>query len=139
MGLQKHDIGKTLPSIEPWPRKEILKLHDGLTKDQSALAVQMRIGKIGLRHFLYGRKASGIDSLRCECRGGHQTVEHVLFACRKHAAMRRGYWDKERRKALWGLLKLKNILPESGSLKMEGGELHERNRALRSIQGLSNR
>ena len=108
---------KTLRNIEPWPRRGILKLHENLTKEQSAIAVQMRTGKIGLRQFLYSRKVPGIDSAICECRGGHQTVEHVLIACRKYRAERRGFWDQEKGKVAWGELQLKKILTEPDSLK----------------------
>ena len=78
-------------NIEPWPIKGILKLHESLTEKQSAIAVQMRTGKIGLRQFLYNREVPGIDSPLYDCGGGHQTVKHVLFACRRYSAKRRGY------------------------------------------------
>jgi hypothetical protein len=48
------EAGRGLYALQPTPKKTVLKLHDGLTKDLSALAVQMRTGKIGLRLFLPG-------------------------------------------------------------------------------------
>ena len=88
-----------------------------MTKEQSAIAVQMRTGKIGLRQFLYNRKVPGIDGPECGCGGGHQTVKHILFNCRKYSGRRREYWDQERRKAAWGVLQLRTILTAPGSLK----------------------
>ena len=117
MMWQDHHVGSTLRNIEPKPRKGILRLHDDLSKEQSAIAVQMRTGKIGLRQFLHRRKVPDIDSPMCGCREGQQTVHHILFDCRKYRTMRRGYWDEEKREAPWGRLELRNILTTPGGLK----------------------
>jgi ribonuclease HI len=94
--------GRGLYALEPKPRKNILKLHDKLPKKLSALAVQIRTGKIGLRLFLYRRGVPGIDTERCQCRQGPQTVEHVLFNCRKYSALRRGLWKEEMKSDVGG-------------------------------------
>lgn len=67
----------------PRPNKKVLHLHEGLTKRQSALLVQLRTEKIGLRDFLFTQKVLGITSSRCQCGERQQTVAHVLLCCRK--------------------------------------------------------
>jgi hypothetical protein len=44
---------------DPPPTKQVLKLHKGLRKAESALLVQARIG---LAKFLYSRKVPGVDT-----------------------------------------------------------------------------
>ena len=44
--------GRALHELEPSPNRGIVKLHLGLTKELSALVIQMRTGKIGLRTFV---------------------------------------------------------------------------------------
>ena len=44
--------GRTSYRYTPKPTKKVLRLHDGLSKRQSALLVQLRTEKIGLRDFL---------------------------------------------------------------------------------------
>ena len=85
--------------LEPSPRRGIVKLHLGLTKELSSLVIQMRTGKIGLREFLFQRKVPGITDGRCTCRQGTQTVKHVLLECRLYNQMRRGLWIEESKKA----------------------------------------
>ena len=109
--------GRELFHIEPTPRKAILGLHDGLTKELSSLAVHLRTKKIGLRQFLHRRKVPGYDSPRCGCRVGDQTVEHVLLHCSEHRELRRDLWTKEKNKAPWNELRLKHILTNPSSLK----------------------
>jgi hypothetical protein len=40
----------------------VLQLHEGLTKRQSAILVQLRTEKLGLRDFLFRRKVPDIQS-----------------------------------------------------------------------------
>lgn len=91
MMWQDHHVGSTLRNIKSRPRKGILRLHDDLSKKQSAIAMQMRIEKINLRQFLHRRKMPDINSLMCGCRKKQQIVHHILFECRKYRTMRRGY------------------------------------------------
>ena len=80
------------------PRLQVcLPLHDKLNKRLSAIAIQLRTAKIGLKAFLYSRKA--VESPSCPCRRGRQTVKHVLFECSKLKELRRGLWTDEVRKA----------------------------------------
>jgi ribonuclease HI len=73
----------------PQPGHKILRLHQGLRKWQSALLIQMRTEKIGLRDFLFKRKVPGFDDPECECGHGRQTVDHILRQCRLHHNVRR--------------------------------------------------
>jgi len=113
----KDQTGRGLYALQSTPKKAVLKLHNGLTKDLSALAVQMRTGKIGLRVFLFRRKVLDTETERCQCRQAPQTVEHILFTCRKYANLRRNMWKEERKRKTWGELSLKTVLTNPHSLK----------------------
>jgi ribonuclease HI len=63
------------------PSKRILDLHRSLPKNKSSLVIQMRTEKIGLQAFLKARGVPGIETGRCPCRVGLQTVKHVLLEC----------------------------------------------------------
>jgi hypothetical protein len=75
--------GRSTYRYTPIPDKKILQLHNGLTKRESALLVQLRTEKIGLNDFLFNRKVPGILDPMCPCREGRQTVRHVLLTCRR--------------------------------------------------------
>jgi len=113
----KDQAGRGLYALQSTPKKAVLKLQNGLTKDLSALAVQMRTGKIGLRVFLFRRKVPDTETERCQCRQAPQTVEHILFTCRKYANLRRNMWKEERKRKTWGELNLKTVLTNPHSLK----------------------
>jgi len=113
----KDETGRGLYALQSNPKKSVLKLHDGLTKDLSALAVQMRTGKIGLRLFLFRRRVPNIETERCQCRQAPQTVKHILFTCRKYVDLRRNLWKEEKKRKTWGELSLKAILTNPHSLK----------------------
>ncbi|KAK4069807.1 hypothetical protein Purlil1_13645 [Purpureocillium lilacinum] len=72
----------------PKPTKKVLRLHDGLSKRQSALLVQLRTEKIGLDDFLFNRRVPDATKANCLCREGRQTVSHVLLRCRKYRQLR---------------------------------------------------
>lgn len=55
-----------------------LKKHEGLTKAQSSLLSQARIGDIGLRDYLFARNVPGVPTPYCECGEGRETVEHLV-------------------------------------------------------------
>lgn len=63
--------------------------HRGLRKAESSIAVQLRSGKNGLRHFLYKAKVPGVDSARCSCGWGKQDAKHILLYCPKLSSTRR--------------------------------------------------
>jgi hypothetical protein len=67
---------------------KVLQLHQGLTKRESALLIQLRTEKIGLNDFLFNRRVPDVTSSRCECGERRQTVAHVLLRCRKYKDLR---------------------------------------------------
>ncbi|KAK4071132.1 hypothetical protein Purlil1_13494 [Purpureocillium lilacinum] len=81
--------GRTSYRYTPRPNKKVLRLHDGLSKRQSALLVQLRTEKIGLKDFLFNRRVPDATDANCPCREGRQTVSHVLLRCRKYRQLRR--------------------------------------------------
>jgi ribonuclease HI len=72
----------------PRPTKKVLQLHEGLSKRESALLVQLRTEKIGLKDFLFNRRVPGVTSPRCECGERRQTVAHILLSCRTYRNLR---------------------------------------------------
>ncbi|XMA13648.1 hypothetical protein WAI453_006439 [Rhynchosporium graminicola] len=81
--------GRTTFKHTPQPSHKILRLYHGLKKWQSALLIQMRTEKIGLRDFLWKRRVPGVDDPGCDCGEGRQTVDHILLRCRKYNDVRR--------------------------------------------------
>ena len=102
--------GGELRTICPKPTKKVLKIHKGLRKAVSALIVQMRTEKIGLRKFLHSRKVLGFDSPECPCRRGAQTAKLLLVECRIHVEKRNRTWEKERRKVAFGRISWEEML-----------------------------
>jgi hypothetical protein len=105
--------GRDLFRIAPTPSKEVLKLHQGLSKPLSSILVQMRTGRIGLHHYLHSRNVPDIEDNRCGCGQGPQTVAHVLLNCRRYTQLRNELWiedDKEGRKKRISTTSLKEIL-----------------------------
>lgn len=72
--------GRHLFELTPSPTKNVLKTHKGLHRALSTIIVQMRTGKIGLRHYLYRRGVPEFPDDGCSCGRGSQTTRHVLFA-----------------------------------------------------------
>src|SRR3989440_8933199 len=71
------------------PTRKVLRLHKGLSKARSSIAVQLRSGKTGLAAFLHQRKEPGFSSPDCSCGGGRETPKHVMIHCIKHSEARR--------------------------------------------------
>ena len=63
------------------PNNTSLKLYKELKKAESSVLFQARTGRIGLRKFLASARVPEIESGECLCRGGLETVEHVLLYC----------------------------------------------------------
>ena len=76
---RKETKGRATYRHTPVPTKKILQLHEGLSKRESALLVQLRTEKIGLKDFLFQRKMPDVPSPRCECGERRQTVAHILL------------------------------------------------------------
>jgi ribonuclease HI/exonuclease III len=85
---RKETKGRASFRNTPAPTKRVLKLHKGLKKRNSALLVQLRTEKIGLRDFLYSRNVPDIASSQCDCGAIRQTVAHVLLHCRTYNDLR---------------------------------------------------
>jgi ribonuclease HI/endonuclease/exonuclease/phosphatase family metal-dependent hydrolase len=81
--------GKTLREILPIIHKRSLKLHDGLSKAESSVVSQARMGKIALRDYL--SKIGRADTNLCSC-GESQTVKHILLSCPNHEELRQKVW-----------------------------------------------
>ncbi|CCF40032.1 zinc knuckle [Colletotrichum higginsianum] len=81
--------GRTTFRYTPRPTKKVLQLHEGLSKRQSSILVQMRTEKIGLKDFLFNRRVPDATDANCPCREGRQTVSHILLRCRRHRQLRR--------------------------------------------------
>ena len=94
--------GRELHAICPKPTKKTLEIHRGLCKAASALIVQMRTEKIGLKKFLHSRKVPGFDSPECPCRRGLQSAKRLLVECHLHTQKRNRIWEKDRRKVAFG-------------------------------------
>jgi len=56
------------------------RLHEGGSKEESSLMVQLRTEKLGLRGLLAQRRVPGI-SPECECGEVVQIPKHVILAC----------------------------------------------------------
>jgi ribonuclease HI/uncharacterized protein YchJ len=88
--------GRKLHRICPEPTSKVLLLHKSVPRPFSSLIVQMRTAKIGLRQFLYLRKVPDVDDDKCGCKGGSQTVRHILFSCPLYRELRQETWGRER-------------------------------------------
>jgi delta 1-pyrroline-5-carboxylate dehydrogenase len=60
--------GKATRRHTPKPTKKVLQLHSDLNRSESALLVEMRTEKIGLKDFLFSRRVPGVPDPRCDCR-----------------------------------------------------------------------
>lgn len=75
------DKGRATYRHTPMPTKKVLQLHEGLSKRESSVLVQLRTGKIGLNDFLFTRKVPEVTSPACPCGERRQTVAHILLRC----------------------------------------------------------
>lgn len=74
------------------PTRKVLELWKDLSKPHTAIAIQMRTQRIGLRHFLY--KINAAESDRCSCQEGSQTSRHVLLQCSLYTDLRGAMLDR---------------------------------------------
>ncbi len=88
----------------------MLEIHRGLRKAGSALIVQMRTEKIGLKRFLHSRKVPGFDSPECPCRQGLQSAKHLLVECRLHTQKNNRIWEDNRKKVAFGRISWEEML-----------------------------
>jgi hypothetical protein len=57
---------------------DILKLHEGLRKAESSLAIQLRMGTNGLDAYLFHARVPSESSPLCSCGRERQTAKHVI-------------------------------------------------------------
>ena len=68
-----------------------LKRHEGLTKAESSLLIQIRTGDIGLRDFLFKRRVPEVLIPYCECGEGREIAGHLVVWCLSPPLIRR--WE----------------------------------------------
>lgn len=79
--------------LMPILAKKVLRIHRGLPRALRTVKIQMRTGKIGLRHYLYQRGVPDIQDGNCRCGRATQTVRHVL-TCPLFRNLREQYLTK---------------------------------------------
>jgi hypothetical protein len=79
---------KALPTqtqLRPALGTDVLKLHEGLQKAESSLAIQLRMGTNVLDAFLFQARVPFVYSPLCSCGRGWQTAKHVPIFHPKYA------------------------------------------------------
>jgi hypothetical protein len=71
--------GRRVYELTPTPIKKVLRVHQGLHQALSTAIIQLRTGKIGLRHYLYQQGVLNVPDADCQCGKATQTVQHVLL------------------------------------------------------------
>lgn len=69
------------------------KLHQGLGKAESSLAIQLRTEKIGLVAFLHARRVPDVFSPACQCGWRRQDPKHVVIFCLERAYNRQNLYE----------------------------------------------
>jgi hypothetical protein len=72
-----------------------LKLHEGLWKAESLLAIQLRTGTNGLDAFLFQARVPSVPSPICSCGRVRQTAKHVLIFYPRRAEARHELRDEQ--------------------------------------------
>jgi hypothetical protein len=80
--------GRGVVSEDTRPTKQMLKLHKGLQKAESALLTQARTWRIGLAKFPHKRGVPGFTTATCQCRAGYGTPRHMALYCIYEAGRR---------------------------------------------------
>ncbi len=80
--------------VEAPPGTDVLKLHEGLRKAESSLAIQLRTGTNGLDAFLFQARVPSVLSPLCGCGRGRQTAKHVLIFSPRYAWARHELRDE---------------------------------------------
>jgi len=73
--------GTAPADIEPDFTEAVLDKHHGLWKHESSLLVQIRTEKIGLRAFLFQRRAQDAVTPLCRCGQSPETPTHLAIFC----------------------------------------------------------
>ena len=67
---------------------EAAKLYQNMPKAKASLAIQIRMGKIGLAAFLHEMRVPEYPTPICPCGEGTRTVKRVILTCRTHERQR---------------------------------------------------
>ena len=97
------------------------KLHQGLCKAESSLAIQLRTEKIGLSAFLHARKVPDVVSPACQCGWRHQDPEQVVISCPERARHRRRLYDAAGTDRYHEILSTGKGAPRGGQMGHERG------------------
>jgi hypothetical protein len=82
--------------VEAPPGTDVLKLHEGLRKAESSLAIQLRMGTNGLDAFLFQARLSSVLSHLCSYGKRRQTARHILIFCARYAWARHELKEEHR-------------------------------------------
>ena len=69
------------------------KLHQGLRKAESSVAIQLRTEKVGFAAFLHARRVPDVVSPACQCGWRQQDPKHIIIFCPNHAHNRRSLYE----------------------------------------------
>jgi hypothetical protein len=72
-----------------------MKLHEGLWKVDSSLAIQLRTGTNSLDAFLFQARVPSVTPSLCSCGRGQQMAKHILIFCSRHAGVQHKLRDEQ--------------------------------------------
>ena len=120
----------TVPALRKTPAHEPKlstrkKLHQGLRKAESSVAVQLRTEKVGFAAFLHERKVPGVLSPACGCGWRRQDPKHIIIFCPNHAATRNRLYEEAGTRHYKEILATKRGLRAVAGWIMREGLLHQ--------------
>jgi hypothetical protein len=81
--------------VEAPPGTDVLKLHEGLRKAESWLAIQLKTGTNGLDAFLFQARVLSVPSPLCSCGRGRQMAKHILIFSPKYEGAQHELRDEQ--------------------------------------------
>lgn len=101
------------------------KLHEGLCKAESSLAIQLQTEKIGFAAFFYKRRVPGVLSLVCQCGWRRQDLKHVIIFCPGHVLARGRLFEEAGTRQYSEMLSKEKSLKVVARWAMREGLLHQ--------------
>ena len=101
------------------------KLHQGLRKAESSLAIQLRTGKVGFAAFLHARRVPDVLSPACQCGWRRQDPKHVIVFCPNHALTRNRLYEEAGTQQYQEMLSTRKGLRAVARWVMREGLLHQ--------------